>query len=109
MLETLLGSVSTERVLIFIFTRKEGYASEIAGFYGTSLSPIQNQLAKLEIGGVLVSKLVGKTRVYAFNPRYPLLDELRALIDKAFSFYPSDVRNKMLYDRRRPRRAGKPL
>jgi len=109
MLQPILGSENIERVLVFIFTRNEGYATEIARFFETDLYGIQNQLDKLETGGVLVSRLVGRTRLYTFNPRYPFLKEIKSLLDKALSFYPAEVREKLLMNRRRPRRRGKPL
>ena len=109
MLEPLLGSVNRERVLIFIHARTEGYAREMARFFETDPYPIQNQLSKLEAGGVLYSRPVGKTRLYAFNPRYVFLTELTSLLDKALSFYPESMRTSLLMNRRRPRRKGKPL
>lgn len=109
MLQPLIGSENTERVLIFILARDEGYATEIARFYETNLFGMQNQLNKLEAGGVLVSHTAGRTRLYAFNPRYPFLKELKSLLEKALSFYPEDVRERLLMNRRRPRRRGKPV
>jgi predicted transcriptional regulator len=109
MIEAIVGSSSSERALIFLFARQEGYAREIARFFDTDLDPIQKQLAKLETGGVLVSRVVGKTRLYSFNPRYPMIDEFRALLEKTLQFYPDDVRERLLLNRRRPRRKGKPL
>ena len=73
MLVPILGSISSERVLVFIFAREEGYAREITRFYDTDLLSIQNQLKKLEVGGVFVSNKVGRTRLFTFNPRYPFL------------------------------------
>jgi hypothetical protein len=109
MLESLLGSIGCERVLMFLFARDEGYAREIARFYDTDLNPVQKQLDKLESGGVLVSRKAGRTRLYAFNPRYPFLDELRALLEKALAFYPDELQDRLVMSRRRPRRRGKPL
>ena len=109
MLESLFGSISCERVLIFLAARDEGYAREIATFYTTSLAPVQKQLNKLEAGGVLASRTVGRTRLYVFNPRYPFLTELKALLTKALSFYDQDLQSRLLLDRRRPRRRAKPL
>ncbi len=109
MLEPILGSVSSERVLVFILARDEGYAREIARFFETDLDPIQKQLEKLEFGGVLVSRTAGRTRLYMFNPRYPFLKELRNLLEKALSFYPEEVHERLVMSRRRPRRRGKPL
>ena len=68
MLEALLGSKLRESVLIYLAGRGKGYAREIAAFYKYSLSPVQNQLDRLEPGNVLVSVMSGKTRVYSFNP-----------------------------------------
>jgi len=89
MIESLLGSKNAERVLIYIFAREEGYAREIASFYKTDLKSIQMQLDKFEKSGVLVSRTVGRTRPYGFNPRYAFLNELKALLEKALSFYSS--------------------
>src|SRR6266545_1214738 len=109
MIESLLGSKNAERVLIYVFAREEGYAREIASFYKTDLKSIQKQLDKLEVGGVLVSRTVGRTRPYVFNPRYPFLNELKALLEKALSFYPENEREELIMNRRRPRAQGKTL
>ena len=109
MLEPLLGSKSAEKVLMFISARGGGYAREMSRFFGIDLDPIQKQLDKLELGGILVSSAKGRTRIYAFNPRYPFLSELRQLLDRALAFYPAEERTRMVMNRRRPRRRGKPL
>lgn len=109
MLEALLGSVNKERVLLFIFARGEGYAREIARFFATDLTPVQRQLGNLEKGGVLASRMAGRTRLYTFDPRYPLLAELKALLTRAMTFYPQEEQDRLLLKRQRPRRGGKPL
>jgi len=109
MIESLLGSKNAERVLIYILAREEGYAREIAGFFETDLKSIQMQLDKFEKSGVLVSRTVGRTRPYVFNLRYPFLNEVRALLEKALSFYPEKEREELLMNRRRPRARGKAL
>jgi len=109
MIEVLLGSKNAERVLIYIFSREEGYPREIARFFDTDLKSIQKQLDKFESGGVLVSREVGRTRPYVFNPRYPFLNELKALLEKALSFYPEADREELTMNRRRPRARGKTL
>jgi predicted ArsR family transcriptional regulator len=109
MLVPLLATENSERVLIFLLSRNEGYAREIAQFFDTNLYAIQRQLDKLEAGGVLVSRTVGRTRLYQFNPRYPFLNELKQLLEKALSFYPEDVRENLVMNRRRPRKRDKPL
>jgi hypothetical protein len=107
-LESILGSTNRELVLVFLEARDEGYAREIARFFDTDLSPIQEQLEKLESGSVIVSKKIGRTVLYTFNPRYPLLKELKPLLSKALSYYPEELRERLLMNRRRPRRRGKP-
>lgn len=109
MLAPLLGTENRERVLIFLLIRNEGYAREIAQFFEANLYAIQQQLGKLEAGGVLVSRTAGRTRLYQFNPRYPFLNELKQLLEKALSFYPEVVRENLLMNRRRPRKRDKPL
>lgn len=109
MLKPLFGTENSERVLVFLLTRNEGYAREIAQFFDTNLFGIQRQLDKLESGGVLVSHTAGRTRLYQFNPRYPFLNELKQLLDKALAFYPEDVRENLMTNRRRPRKRDKPL
>ena len=109
MLEPILGSKNAERVLMFILARDQGYTREIARFSGADPDSIQKQLVKLERGGLLVSKSEGRTRLYRFNPRYSFLCELKALLHKALSFYPTDERERLTVVRRRPRRKGKPL
>jgi DNA-binding transcriptional ArsR family regulator len=109
MLAPLLGSKGSENVLIFITARAEGYAREISQFFRMDISTVQNQLDKLENGGILVSQSKGRTRLYTFNPRYPFLNELKQLLEKALSFYPEEEREKLVLNRRRPRRRGKVL
>ncbi len=109
MLRPLLGSQGSERVLIYLAARGEGYAREISRFFGLDISTVQNQLDKLELGGILSAVSKGRTRIYSFNPRYPFLGELKALLDKALSFYPEEERERLVMERRRPRRRGKPL
>jgi len=108
-LEALFGTVNRERVLLYLFAREEGYPRAVAKFFDTDLRAIQNQFEKLEVGGVLYSRLIGNTRLYAFNPRYPFLEELKGLLEKALSFYPENERERLAMARRRPRRKGKPL
>ena len=109
MLSTLLGSVNKERVLLYLAARGRGYARQIARFFEAPLSPVQNALESLEAAGVLVSRAVGSTREYEFNPRYAARAELAALLDRALFLSPATLRNELLLSRTRPRRKGKPL
>jgi len=69
-----------------------------------STSPMK----RLENGGIVSSRLMGKVRLYTFNPRYPFLRELRQLIESSYKFLPDSEKEKFYRRRTRPRRAGKP-
>lgn len=109
MIEAIVRSRSAEEVFIFLVARGQGYATEIAEFFDSELYAIQKQLNRLEEEDVLVSRKVGRTRVFEFNPRYPFLDELQEFLAKVLEFYPEDLKERLLMNRRRPRRTGKPL
>ncbi len=109
MLESMLGSKSCEQVLLYLTARDEGYAREIARFYGVDYRPIRNQLSRLEAGGILCSRPAGKTILYSFDPRCPFREELIALIEKVMTFCPAVLMERLTSNRRRPRRRGKPL
>jgi len=109
MLEALFGSKTRESVLLFLLTHGDAYAREMARVYGYTLNMVQSQLAALEAGGVVVSRLRGKVRLYQLNPRYPFRKELERLLWRALDFYPSDERERLYTPRLRPRRAGKPV
>jgi len=109
MLEPLLDSPNKEKILLYLYTNGEAYPREIARSLGLNLSAVQNQLQKLESGGVLYSKHKGKVRLFGFNPRYPFKKELEALLEKALTFIPEEEKEKYYRPRLRPRRTGKPL
>jgi hypothetical protein len=109
MLEGIFGNASAEKVLFYLEKYGEGYATAIAkAFDGTTLHMVQRQLERFERAGLLVSTLKGRTRLYTWNPRYPFLAELRALLSKGLAALPASERKRYFSDRRRPRRAGKP-
>jgi len=108
MLSALIGSVNKERALIYLIARERGYARQIARFFDAPLNPVQKALDGLERSGILVSRPVGSTLEYEFNPRYPMREEFRVLLEKALSLYPEAQRDELLITRKRPRRKGKP-
>ena len=109
MLEPIVRSKSSEQVFIFLVARGNGYATEIAKFFDTDLYAIQRQMERLESAEVLVSQMVGRTRVYQFNPRYPFLKELKALLTSVLRYYPDEFKEKLIMNRRRPRKMDKQL
>lgn len=85
MLQPVFGSKSSEEVLAFLVLHPKGHASEIAKITGLNLFAVQKQLGKFENAGLLLSQRAGRKRVYSFNPRYPLLKELKRLIRRALA------------------------
>lgn len=109
MLEGLFGNIIIEKILFTLYIYGEGYPLGMAKTFKQPVNRFQQQLRRLENAGIIVSRLIGKVRVYTFNPRYPFLGELKAFIAKAFEFLPEKERDAYYKKRTRPRRAGKPL
>jgi predicted ArsR family transcriptional regulator len=105
----LFGNSTAEKVLLFLENYEQAYPRGIAKTFDLSVSQTQRQLEKLERENVLASRLIGKTRIYQWNPRYPFTTELRALLRKALNQLPDEILEKYFTQRTRPRRAGKPL
>jgi hypothetical protein len=108
MLESLFESSVKEKALLYIYANGFSYAREIARAFGLNLSSIQNQLLKLEAGGVLFSRLKGRVRLFDLNPRYAFKNELEALLEKALIFLPKNQRRPYQL-RLGPRRTKKPI
>jgi hypothetical protein len=108
-LDRIFGSVTTKRVLLHLFHYGEIHARAIAQDFNTSPSPFERQLNRLEDAGVLVSRLVGRTRLYQFNPKSAYTNALKKLVEVAYETMPLSEREKVFQERRRPRRKGKPV
>jgi DNA-binding transcriptional ArsR family regulator len=111
MLEYLFANKNVEKILIYLSLHGKANASELRVVFGSALDPIQKTLRKLEDGGLLVSFLEGKTRVFQWNPRYAFLKEIQALAKKAYEYLPGDIQEiqYLTTKRKRPRKTGKPL
>ncbi len=108
-MKSLFGSLSRERILTFIAARDQGYAREIVEFWNCSDRPIKRELNQLEADGVLIAKSFGRTITYSMNPRFFIRKELTTLLLKIIEAYPPEWREKLLFNRRRPRAKGKPI
>lgn len=111
MLEYLFGNKNVEKILMYLYLHSKANATELSHSFGTSLDPIQKTLRKLEEGGLLVSFLEGRTRVFQWNPRYPFLQEIQSLAKKSYEFLPEKIQEKNFQRtrRKRPRKSGKTL
>lgn len=94
---------------MFLAARGSGYPREIATFWSLDVSTVQNQLLRMERHGLLVSRKVGRTRVFEFSQRYTFVEEVKALLASALKQLPPEVLDRLAIQRSRPRRTGKPL
>jgi predicted transcriptional regulator len=108
-LETLFGNRTTERILLHLFHYGEIHASGIARDYGSAVTPFVRQLNHLEGVGIVVSREVGRTRLYQFNPKSPYVTPLKKIVEITYESIPLSEREKLFHTRRRPRRKGKPV
>lgn len=107
-LEAIFGNRTAASVLLFIENYEAGYASQIADTYDISVSLVQDQLRRLESAGVLMSRTVGRTRVFEFNPRNPTVNNLRDFLAAELEGLPDSLVRQYFRQRQRPRRSGKP-
>lgn len=108
MLDKILGSEIAAKCLLSIYRYEEIYPSAIASDFKITKSAVQKQLEKFEDAGVLVSKLVGKTRVYLFNGKSSVSNRVKDLV-KLYYDGMSLSDKEELFPRRRPRKKGKPV
>jgi DNA-binding transcriptional ArsR family regulator len=101
-IQALLGGKAAAKVLLFI----ENYGEDN---FEIPLSEVQKQLTKFEEAGILVSRKVGASRMYTWNPRDPALQGLRSLLrDTLDKGIPESTLRQFYRQRQRPRRKGKP-
>ncbi len=97
MLEALFGNKNIQNILLFLIVNGKCYGSRLKAALGAPLTPIQKALERLEKGEILVSYYEGKTRVYQFNPSYPLLQELELMLKKAYSLLSPHEKKRFSY------------
>lgn len=88
MLTALCGSSNVQNILVFLFVNGKCYGTQLHKALKKPLTPVQKALQRLEKGRIILSYYEGKTRVYQFNPAYPLLIELEHLLKKVYTLLP---------------------
>jgi hypothetical protein len=106
-LDALFGSRSAAQALQFLQNYGEGHARRIAATFDVPHMAIQRQLRRLEAEGIFVSRMVGNTRVFTWNPRSATVSDLRAFLEAELGRLPRDVTQRYFRQRQRPRRTGK--
>lgn len=84
MLANLLGSNTRARLLTLFLMQPddEFYLREAVRAAGVSLSPAQQELARLSGLGVLTERRRGSNRYFRANRHHPLFEELRSMVLK---------------------------
>ncbi len=106
-MDALFGSQVRTDTLVAIARLGTTYTGELAEILGRQRIEIRRALASLERSGVIVTRLIGRTRIVELNRTYKAADELYALLLKASEF-PEYERRWRNAERRRPRAIGKP-
>lgn len=89
MLEALFGNKNIQNILLFLFVNGKCYGTQLSKNLKAPLTPLQKALHRLEKGDLITSYYEGKTRLYRFNPTFPLLNELEQLLKKTYTLLPA--------------------
>ena len=108
-LESILGNASATKVLLFLQNYGEGHASRMSSTFDVPVMGVQRQLRRFEENGILVSRMVGRSRVFTFNDRNPTVKNLRQFLSIELELLPKTTTKKYFRERQRPRRTGKAL
>jgi predicted nucleotidyltransferase len=104
-----LFSKVQQRVLALLFTRPDRsfYASEIIRSVRSGVGAVERELAKLEGSGLVSAERIGNQKHYRANPKAPIFEELRSLIEKtvglaepirhAFAPYADAIKTAFVY------------
>jgi len=109
MLDKILGSETAMKIMLHLVHYGEIYPTAVAKDYEISLSGVQKQFQRFEDAGILVSKLVGKSRVYFFNKKFPAVKPFIELVKVYYTGLSLEDKEVLFGTRRRPRRFGKPV
>jgi hypothetical protein len=96
MLEALFGNQNIQKILLCLFVNGKCYGTQLHRLLKTPLTPIQKALERLENGGIILSHFEGKTRLYRFDPAFPVLGELEQLLKKTYTLL-SPQEKKLYY------------
>ena len=105
--EAICGNRSAAQTLLYLEAYGSGYGKGIADTFGVAVSAIQRQLRRLEARGVLVSRMVGSSRLFEFEMRNPTVRALRELLRTELDALPEATTRRFFRQCRRARRTGK--
>ena len=109
MLEVIFGNKTAAMIMLYLYHYDEAYATGISKDMNITLSQVQKQLDKFENANLLISKKMGNTRVYRFNPKLGVVNKVKDLVGSFYDKITLDEKQRIFHQRRRPRRKGKPV
>jgi predicted ArsR family transcriptional regulator len=109
MLEGIFGNKTAEKILIHIMHYGEIHAAAIARDYSISENQVRNQLDRFENANIIISKVIGRARLYRFNPKSPYSKAVQEIIKIAYNSIPLSEKENLFKIRRRPRKKGKDI
>ena len=109
MLKYIFGNATAEKVLLHVYHYGSVHSAAIAEDYKISVTPIANQLERFEKANILVSKAVGRARLFSFNLKSPFVKPIKELLKITYESIPLKERETIFKTRRRPRQKGKPV
>jgi GTP-sensing pleiotropic transcriptional regulator CodY len=80
MLLSLVGNKSAVNVMLSLYEHGELHASAIAKEHSSAVDPIIKQLERFEGAGFLLSRSVGRSKLYKFNSQNPAVFPLIEII-----------------------------
>lgn len=109
MLNKLFGNDTLALIFLNLYHYGEVYSALVEKNTGISSRPVLNQLNKMEEEGILISRVVGRSRLYQFNPKNPVIKPLKEIINITYSNMNIKMKEKMFKERLRPRAKGKDI
>ena len=86
MLEKIFGNETIAIIYLNLFHYGEIYSALIEKNSQIGSRAVLNQLNKMEEAGILVSRLIGRTRLYQFNPKSPFVKPIKDIIEIALAW-----------------------
>ncbi|WP_061235485.1 hypothetical protein [Leptospira weilii] len=108
-LDGIFGNRTASRVLLHLYHYNEIHSSAIAADYGTAVTPIRLQLERFEKTGIIVARNIGRSRVFAFNPKSSFVKPIKGILAIFYNSLSIEEKELIFSTRRRPRQKGKPV
>ena len=107
--DSVVGGRTAAQVLLYLENYGEAHGNQIARTFNVPASMVQRQLKRLESGGIVVGRTVGRTRLFTWNPRSRTAKNLRLFLRAELESMPEEVLDKYFRQRMYPRRTGKAI